>query len=130
MTMQPLENVRDLMIAAFCTQVVTRDASSYYEVGHRFDFDVLDDPRAKGVRKVTERIFENLCLLDFGEVSKTAPFEIVYIAKGAPADIVVRNAEGEHLCLPSGLLAVLDRCREGDFPPSCPGDDVEDRRSA
>jgi hypothetical protein len=115
--------IRELMIAKACNIITKADAAEQYPVGTRFDFDILGDPRAKGAKVVAERILEKVCGIDLSRLIQFGPFEVVYVASHAPADLVCKDADGDHFYIPSGVLALLDKCKEGDFPPAFPGED-------
>lgn len=115
--------IRELMIAKACNIITKADAAKQYPVGTRFDFDILGDPRAKSAKVVTERILEKDCGIDLSRLIQCGPFEVVYVASRAPADLVCKAADGAHFYIPSGVLVLLDRCKEGNFPPAFPSED-------
>jgi hypothetical protein len=116
--------IRDLMIAKACGIIANADASAKYPVGTKFDFDILGDPRAEGAEVVIERVLEKLSGVDLSKLVAFEPFEVVYVAQGAPSDLICKDADGGHFYMPSGVLALMDRCKAGDFPPAFP--EVED----
>lgn len=118
--------IRELMIAKACDIITQADASAKFPVGTRFDFDVLGDPRAKGAKAVVERILDKVCTIDLSLLIQFGPFEVVYVATPAPADLICKASDGAHFYIPSGVLALLDKCKEGDFPPVFPGEDEGD----
>lgn len=48
------------------------------------------------------------------------------MASRASADLVCKDADDDHFYIPSGVLALLDKCKRGDFPPAFPGEDEGD----
>lgn len=115
--------IRELMIAKACELVTVADVSKRYPVGTRFDFDILGDPRAKGVKVVIERVLDKVCGIDLSRLIQYGPYEVVYVASRASADLVCKDADEDHFYIPSGVLALLDKCKRGDFPPAFPGED-------
>lgn len=122
--------IRELMVAKACAIVTKADHAEQYPVGTRFDFDILGDPRAKGAKAVVERILEKLCGIDLSRLVQFGPFEVVYVATAAPADLVCKDGDGDHFYIPSGVLTLLDKCKEGDFPPAFPGEDEGDENES
>lgn len=122
--------IRDLMIAKASSMIAQADASEGYPVGTTFDFDILGDPRASAAKAVIERVLSKVSLIDLPRLVQYGPFEVVYVAKGAPADLVCKDGEGDHFYLPSGVLALLDKCKGGDFPPPLPEVDEDDESEA
>lgn len=116
---------RELMIAKSCALVTELDASKWYPVGTLFDFGILDDPRAKSAKEVVERVLDKVSGIDLSRLIQYGPFEVAYVATRAPADLVCKDADGDHFHIPSGVLALLDKCKEGNFPAAFPGDDEE-----
>jgi len=122
--------IRELLIAKSCDIITKADASEKFPVGTRFDFDVLGGPRAKTAQVVIERILDKVCGIDLAGLVQYGPFEVVYVATRAPADLVCKDSDGDHFYLPSGVLALLDGCKQGNFPPALPGEDEADEEES
>lgn len=111
---------REMLIADMCSKVVSADALDEATVGTQFSFDILADKRASTALEVTKRVLSKVALVKFEEVIKCGPFEVVYQAKGAPCDLVIKDADGDHFTMPSGVLRMVNLCEKGVFPPKLP----------
>lgn len=116
--------IRDLMIAKACESVVNADFSNKFEAGREFTFE----PILKSVsgRIVVERVLDNLCHIELDNLVKYGPFKVAYVAKGAMADLVCQDKDGDHFYIPSGVLEMIARAERGEFPPEFPEVEAED----
>lgn len=112
-----IKDLNDYVITGICAKVTSVDKAGDYPLGTTFDFDILTHPKATTAHIIIERIFEKVVHIDLEKAAQYGPFEIVFHATGAPCDLICKNREGDHLYMPSGVLWVLERCRNGDFPP-------------
>lgn len=111
--------IRELLLGKACQVITGADCSADYEIGHKFAFDTLLSNAT--ARAVVERIFEKVCHIDIQAVLEYGPFEVVYMAKGALNDAICRDKDGDHIAIPSGLLKMIEKAEQGDFPPALPG---------
>lgn len=115
-----LETIRDFMVAKACKTVVSVDATDEFSVGEQFSFDILAKPEAETAREIIERVLEKVAYIDLPELIQYSPYTVEYIAKGCPTDIVCKDSEGDHFMMPSGVLVLIRKCENGDFPPVIP----------
>lgn len=106
------------MVAKTIERAVQADALDDVEVGHKFDFNVLN--RTKTGRLIVEGIVSHVCHIDLAKLMQHGPFTVVAKYSGAMTDVVCQDKEGDHFMLPSGVFTLLNRFESGDMPPELP----------
>lgn len=116
--------VRELMLAKICATATKADCSKDYGVGTTFSFDSLADSRAGTARAVIKKVLETMCRINFENLLHFGPYKVVYVATGAPADLICQDSDGDHFYLPSGVVHLLRLCEVGEYPPALPGEET------
>lgn len=101
-----------LLVAAVAERLFSIDASEDVQVGQTIDLSIFKLPQLEPIRETIDMILGKAQGINFNKVLDYSPFTVQYIAKGMPCDLILRDREGDHINLPSGILKFIEVSKE------------------
>lgn len=113
---------RGLILRMAVENLINTDCLPALELGHTFDLAPAFKPEGRTLKVLLQEVLNSTgCHASLEKMAEYQPFTITYFAKGWLADVVCKDAEGDHIVVPSGFVAALKAATEkGIYPPALP----------
>jgi hypothetical protein len=117
-----MSKIESTLMTTFAVSTLLKaDCGDLYPAGTTFNFDILERPEAQTAKAFMQIGLETVSKINYYKLAQYAPFTVVYVAKGAPNDLVCTDKDGDHFYMPSGLVHMIKLAEKGHVPPAIPG---------